>query len=157
MSAEAHRAGHALIAVFQALIVTGVSLAVLLTLQLVADDIAKSNQLYPGEILSTLLYLLIMGTALTIAFGTIPFATVILVLMKLRTTSIAAFALGGALAGAVAVAAFLLVTARGFDAAMEEFRKLALQDLSGVAVIAASILGALVARRYLIRRNELGT
>jgi hypothetical protein len=157
LSAEALKAGHAILATMVALLVTGVTLAVLLTAQLAASDAADGKALYLGEILSTLLYLLILGTALTVAFGTLPFAALMLLLMRLRTNSLLAFIVGGAVAGTIAAVAFVLVMHSGDMAkALGEFRKLAFADLSGVAVLAASAFGALVARRYLIRRQEVG-
>jgi hypothetical protein len=158
LSAEALKAGHAILATMVALVVTGVTLAVLLTLQMVVDDVVNGRSVYIGEVFSTLLYLMILGTALTVAFGTLPFAALMLILMRLRTTSIAAFMLGGAVAGLIAALAFVLVIHSGdTDKAAEEFRKLALEDLSGVAVLVSSAFGALVARRYLFRRREIGT
>lgn len=157
MSAEALKAGHAILATLVALMVTGVALAVLLTLQLAVTDILASKAVYFGEILSTFLYLVILGTALTVAFGTLPFAALMLLFMRLRTTSMAVFALGGAGAGATAAIAFVLVVhSADMAKAAEEFRKLALEDLSGVAVLVSSAIGALVARRYLFRRQEIG-
>jgi hypothetical protein len=157
LSAEALKAGHAILATMVALAVAGTTLAVLLTLQLVVADLAGDRAVYFGEILSTLLYLMILGTALTVAFGTLPFAALTLVLMGLRTTSIAAFAIGGAIAGLIAALAFVLVIHSGdTEKAATEFRKLAIEDLSGVAVLVASAFGALMARRYLFRRREIG-
>jgi hypothetical protein len=157
LSAEALKAGHAILATIVALVVTGLTLAILLTLQMVGADLANGTAVYIREIFSTLLYLMILGTALTVAFGTLPFAGLMLILMRLRTTSIPVFIAGGAIAGLIAALAFVLVMHSGDTAkAAEEFRKLALEDLSGVAVLVSSAFGALIARGYLFRRREIG-
>jgi hypothetical protein len=156
LSAGAQKAGHAILATLLALLVTGVTLAVLLMAQMIADDIAHGRGIHPGEVISALLYLLILGTALTVAFGVLPFATLMLALMRLRTRAIAAFALGGAMAGAIAAVAFVLVVHSGDTGkAIDEFRKLALEDFSGIAVLVASAFGAVMARPYLARRGEI--
>jgi hypothetical protein len=155
LSAAAQKAGHAILATMIALLVTGVTLAVLLMAQMIADDVVHARQVYFGEVLSTLLYLLILGTALTVAFGVLPFAALMLVLMRLRTRAIAAFALGGAAAGTIAATAVVMVMSGTLDKAMIEFQKLAFADFSGAAVLVASAFGAVMARPYLARRGEI--
>lgn len=157
MSAEAHRAGHAILALLWALGVTAAAIAVSLTLVMIGDEIASGHNVYVGEVLSSLVYLLVLAGAIAVAFGTVPFVGMILLLMRFRIRSIAAFAAGGIAAGLIAATAFLLiVSADSIDVAMDELRKYLFEDLTGAAVLLSCAIGAVAAQRYLVRRDELG-